>query len=84
MVHLFATIIPEHIVLQEFAFQTVNDGTHPKLVKPKRKGWPKFPLTLNYLVLQISTHVAMLGKEITTMNLVESPKRMHDPISYLA
>ena len=47
------------------------------------KSLPKFPLILDFLVLQNSTHATLLGKEISTMNLGESPKRMHDPKDYL-
>ena len=72
------------MVLQEFYFQTIIDGSFPKLSKQKRKGWPKFPLSLDSLVLHNYTHVALLGKEITTMNLGEASKGMHDPKDYLA
>ena len=65
------------------AYQTVIDGIFPKLAWHKRKAWPKFPLSLDSLVLQDSTHAIVLGKEITNMNLGESLRRMHDPKSYL-
>ena len=51
--------------------------------KNKRKGWPKFPLHLDCLVIQNSTHAIVLGKEITIMKLGEAAKRMHDPICFL-
>ena len=72
------------MVLHEFAFQTVVDEAFPKLAKHKKKCWPNFPLTLGSLVLHNSTHAVVLGKEISIMNLWESPKRMHDPKAYLA
>ena len=59
------------------------DGVFPKLTGPKRKGWPKFPLHLGSLVIQNSTHASSLGKRITTLNIGEAPKRMHDPKSFL-
>ena len=71
------------MVLQEVAYQTVINGGFPKLARHKRKAWPKFPLNLDYLVLHTSTHATVLGKEISNMNLGESPKGMHDPKSYL-
>ena len=40
-------------------------------------------MSLDSLVLQNSTHAALLGKEISIMNLGEAFKRMHDPISFL-
>ena len=60
------------------------DWVFPNLTTTKRKGWPKFPLNLGFLTLQNSTHAVILSKEITTMNLGEAPKRMHDPKSFLA
>ena len=72
------------MVLQENSFQTVIDSAFPKLEKHKRKGWPKFPVTLDSMVLQNSTHVDVLGKYISTMNLGEALRRMHDPKAYLA
>ena len=61
-VHFLPRIVPDRMVLQEFAFQTVTNGVFPKLTKQKKKAWPKFPLSLDSLVLQNSTHAAMLGK----------------------
>ena len=84
MVHLLPRIIPNHIVLHEFSFQTFIDGAFPKLSKQKRKGWPKFLLSLDSLVLLNYTHTGLMGKEITTMNLGEASKRMHDPKSYMS
>ena len=71
------------MVSQEIAYQSVIDGVFPKLASSKRKYWPKFPLNLEFLVLQKSTHAFILGRVITDMNLGESPKRMNDPNSYL-
>ena len=72
------------MVLQEVAYQTAIDEVFPKLARSKRKSWPKFPLKLDSLVLQTSTHAIVLGKEIACMNLGEAPKRMNDLKSYLA
>ena len=71
------------MVLEELAFQMVIGGAYPKLAKNKRKGWPRFPLSLDCLVIQNSTHATMLGKEITIMKLGEASKRMHDPKDFL-
>ena len=83
-VHLLPRIVPDRMVSQEFSFQTVADGAFPKLAKHKKKCWPKFPLNLGSLVLHNSTHGAVLGKEISIMNLGEAPKIMHDPKPHLA
>ena len=72
------------MVLREIAYQTIIDGDFPKLASSKRNSWPKFPLNLEFLILQNSTHASILGKVIVDMNLGEAPKRMHDPKSYLA
>ena len=82
-VHFLSRIVPDQMVLQQFSFQTVIDGAYPKLAKNKRKGWPRFPLSLDCLVIQNSTHATMLGKEITIMKLGEASKRMHDPKAFL-
>ena len=82
--HFLPRIVPYHVVLQEFSYQTIIDGIFPKLARHKRKAWPKFPLSLDSLVLQNYTHATMLGKEISNMNLGEALKRMHDPKDYLA
>ena len=71
------------MVLEDISFQTVIDGVFPKLTTAKRKGWPKSPLSLGPLVIQNSTHADTLEKNIVTMKLGESPKRMHDPKSSL-
>ena len=40
-------------------------------------------VVFRFFDIQNYTHENMLGEEITTMNLGEAPKRMHDPKSYL-
>ena len=65
-------------------YQTFFDGVFPKLASSKRKSWPKFSMSLGFLVLQNSTRTIILGRAIIDMNLGEAPKRMHDPKSFLA
>ena len=77
-VHLYPSIVPDIMVLQEISLHTVIDGVSPKLAKTKRKCWPKFPLNLGFFTFQNSTHYDILGKYIVDMNLVEAPNRMHD------
>ena len=83
-IHLFPRIVPDRMVLEEISFQTMIDGVFPNMTGDKRKGWPKFLLNLGSMVIQNSNHVGFLGKRITTLNLVNSPKRMHDPKSLLS
>ena len=83
-VHLLLRIVPDRMLLQEIAYQIVIDGVFRKFASSKRNSWPKFPLNLEFLVLQNSTHASILGKAIVDMNLGEVPKRMHEPKSYLA
>ena len=54
-VHMLPRIVPDRLVLEEVAFQTVNDGVYRKLIDPKKKAWPKFPLHLGSLVIPTST-----------------------------
>ena len=63
-VHMLPRIVPDRLVLEEAAFQTVNDGVYRKLIGPKKKVWPKFPLHLGSLVIPTSTWVAVLGEQI--------------------
>ena len=72
------------MVLEEISFQPVIDGVFPKLIGDKGKGWTNFPFNLGSLVIQNSTHVILLGKKITTLNLGKTSRRMHDPKSFLA
>ena len=48
-IHMLPNIVPNKMVLEEVSFQTIIDGVYRKLVAPKRKGWPKFPLNLGSL-----------------------------------
>ena len=83
IVHLLPRIVPDRMVLQEFAYQTVIDGVLPKLTKHKKKAWPKFPVNLGNLTLQSPTHASLVGKDFSVMNLGEAFKGMHDPVAYL-
>ena len=51
IVHLLPRIVPDRMVLQEFAYQTVIYGAFSKLTKHKKKGWPKFPVNLGNLTI---------------------------------
>ena len=62
---------------------TVTDSVYKKLVPPKRKGWPKFPLNLGSLVIPTSTWAIVLGDQITYLKLGFALKRRHDPKGYL-
>ena len=76
-------IVPDKLVLEEVSFWTVIDGVYKKLVAPKRKCWPKFPLNLGSLVIQNSTWAAVLSDQIVSLKLVFSLKRKHDPKGFL-
>ena len=47
-VHMLPIILPDRLVLQEVAYQTVIDGVFPKLAQSKRKAWPKFPSNMDF------------------------------------
>ena len=81
--HLLPRIIPDRMVPQEFAYQTVIDGDFSKLTKHKKKAWPKFPVNLGNLTIQNVGHACLLGKGISVMSLGEVFKRMHDPVHFL-
>ena len=53
--HMLPKVVPDRLVLEEISFQTVIEGIYKKCVAPKRKVWPKFPLTLGSLSIPTST-----------------------------
>ena len=65
------------------AFQTITDGVYKKIVGPKKKGWPKFPLNLGSLVIPTSTWATTLGEQIVSLKVGFSSKRRHDPKGFL-
>ena len=71
-------IVLNMLVLEEVAFQTVNDGVYRRLISPKKKTWPKFPLNLGSLVIPTSTWAAVLGEQIQSLKLGFASKRKHD------
>ena len=60
--HLLPIIVPDRMVLQEFAYQTVIDGAFSKLTKHKKKAWAKFPVNLGNLTVLNPIHASLLGK----------------------
>ena len=82
-IHMLPKIVPDKLVLEEVSFWTVIDGVYKKLVAPKRKGWPKFPLNLGSLVIPTSTWAAVLGDQIISLKLGFSLKRKHDPKGFM-
>ena len=71
------------LVIEEVSFQTVTDDVYKKLVGPKRKGWPKFPLDLRPLVIPTSTWAAVFGDHVVSLKLGFAFKRKHDPKGFL-
>ena len=61
-VHMLPRIVLDRLVLEEVVFQIVNNGVYRKLIGPKKKSWPKFPLNLGSLVIPTSNWVAVLGE----------------------
>ena len=53
--HMVPKFVPEKLVLEEISFQMVTEGIYNKCAAPKRKVWPKFPLTLGSLIIPTST-----------------------------
>ena len=80
---MFPKIVPNRMVLKEITFHTIVDGVFLKLRVAKKKGWPKFPLSLGPFVIQNSTHARTLGNKIVTLKLGESHNKMHDPKLFL-
>ena len=53
--HMLPKVVHDRLVLEEISFQMVTEGLYKKCVAPKRKVWPKFPLTLGSLSIPTST-----------------------------
>ena len=77
--HMFPKVIPDRLVLEEISFQTIIEGIYKKCVAPKRKVWPRFPITLGSLSVPSSTWASELSDHIMSLKLVFSCKRQHDP-----
>ena len=82
-IHTFPKIVPDRLVLEEVSFQIITNGVYRKILSPKRKGWPKFPLKLRSVVVPISTWATLLGDQIASLNLGFALKRRHDPKGFL-
>ena len=76
-------IVLNRLVIEEVSFQIVTDGVYKKLVIPKRKYWPKFPLNLGSLLIPNSIWVVVLGDQIASFKLGFAAKRKHDPKGFL-
>ena len=72
-------VMPDRLVLEEISFQTVIEGIYKKSAAPKRKVWPKFPITLGSLSIPTSILESELRDHIVSLKLGFSSKRKHDP-----
>ena len=77
--HMLAKVVPDRLVLEDISFQIVTEGIYKKCVAPKRKVWPKFPITLGYLSIPTSTWASELSDHIVSLKLGFASKRKHDP-----
>ena len=53
--HMLPKVVPNRLVLEEISFHIVTEGIYKKCVAPKRKVWPRFPITLGSLSVATST-----------------------------
>ena len=83
IVHMLPKIVLDRLVIEEVSFQTIIEWVYKKLVGPKRKGWPKFPLNLGLLVIPTSTWATVLSDHIVSLKLSFDSKRKHDPKGFL-
>ena len=81
---MFSKVVLDKLVLEEISFQIVTEGIYKKCVAPKRKVWPKFPITLGSLRIPTSTWASDLSDHIVSLNLGFSSKRKHDPKGIVA
>ena len=67
--HMFPKVVPDRLVLKELSFQIVTEGIYKKCAAPKRKVWPKFPITLGALSIPYSTWASELSDYIMSLKL---------------
>ena len=77
--HMLPKFVPDRLVLEEISFQTVTEGIYKKCATPKRKVWPRFPITLGSLSVPTSTWASDLCDHIVSLKLGFARKRQHDP-----
>ena len=77
--HMFPKVILDRLVLEEISFQTVTEGIYKKCATPKRKVWPRFPVTLGSLSVPTSTWASELSDHIVSLKLGFAIRRKHDP-----
>ena len=77
--HMFPKVMLDRLALEEISFQTVTEGIYKKCVAPKRKVWPRFPITLGSLSVSTSTWELELSDHIMSLKLGFASKRKHDP-----
>ena len=82
-VHMFPKIVHNRFVIEYLSFHNVTDSVYKKLVGPKRKGWPKFPLNLGSFLIPNSIWAVVLGDQIASLKLGFSIKIKHDPKGFL-
>ena len=73
--HMFPKVIPNRLVLEEISFQTVIEGIYKKRAAPKRKFWPRFPITLGSFNVPSSTWASELSDHIMSLKLHFASKR---------
>ena len=68
--HMFPKVIPDRLVLEEISFQIVTEEIYKKCAAPKRKVWPRFPITLGSLSVPSSTWALELSDHIMSLKIV--------------
>ena len=77
--HMLAKVVPDSLVLKEISFQIVTEGIYKKCVAPKRKVWPRFPITLGSLSVPTSTWESEVSEHIVSLKLGFASKMQHNP-----
>ena len=77
--HMLPKVVPDRLVLEELSFQVVTEGIYKKCVAPKRKFWPRFPITLGSFNVPTSTWELEFSDNIMSLKLGFASKRKHNP-----
>ena len=73
--HMLPKGVLDRLVLEEISFQTVTEGIYKKCSAPKRKVWPRFPITLGSLSVPSSTWALEMSDHIMSLKFIFACKR---------
>jgi hypothetical protein len=77
--HALPIFLPEWLVCQEVAYQTVTAGISKELKAAQKKVWPTFPLQIGMFSLLGFGHSKVVATYLEDVELVDIEFKRHDP-----